>query len=317
MQRWKVLVHFTPVVIVYVYLMPLLLLNSRTKAHVWYLLNGHFRDTSAVVDPITITAIIQIAGYLILSLRLLAVHSGNIRQSFSTLKDVSLSWLRTLIIAFVLLLCMYTFFAVFSQYYGIYHKASYLNNLLVTIVIYVMGYRGIRQSEIFTASVSPDAAGDPQQEDRAAAQDEMAAPRRANAGAYDSVKYAKSSLSDNLAETILSRLTQLMEQEKPHLEMGLTLPMLSKMLAVSPNHLSQVINGKLNKSFFDFVNMYRVEETKKALVSPGSGRFSILGIALDAGFNSKSSFYSAFKKHTGMTPSQFKERLVSRDFSAH
>ena len=90
--------------------------------------------------------------------------------------------------------------------------------------------------------------------------------------------------------------------------MGLTLPMLSRMIDVSPHYLSQVINEKLNKSFFDYINEYRVQETKEALTSSKSERFSILGIAMDAGFNSKSAFYNAFKRHTGMTPSQFKER---------
>jgi len=100
-----------------------------------------------------------------------------------------------------------------------------------------------------------------------------------------------------------------MEQEHPYRETSLTLTMLSNMLDAFPHHLSQVINEKLGKSFFDFVNEYRVQETKKALASPESSRFSVLGIALDAGFNSKSAFYTAFKKHTGMTPTQFKDRL--------
>ena len=98
-----------------------------------------------------------------------------------------------------------------------------------------------------------------------------------------------------------------MDKEKPYRETGLTLPMLAHMIQVSPHHLSQVINEKLNKSFFDFVNEYRVDDAKKAMTGPDAGRFSILGIAMDAGFNSKSAFYTAFKKHTGITPSRFKE----------
>ena len=97
-----------------------------------------------------------------------------------------------------------------------------------------------------------------------------------------------------------------MEKEKPYLEMGLTLAVLAGKLFVSSNHLSQVINEKLNKSFFDFVNGYRVEEAKRLLVSPLSSRLSILGIGMEAGFSSKSAFYTSFKKLTGMTPSKFK-----------
>jgi len=80
--------------------------------------------------------------------------------------------------------------------------------------------------------------------------------------------------------------------------------------------LSQVINENIGKSFFDFVNEYRVRETKKALADSRSEQFSILGIAMDAGFNSKSAFYTAFKKYTGMTPSQFKEQINNADLSS-
>ncbi len=314
-RRGKVLIHFIPVLLVYLYLVPFFFLDMKTKARLWYLQNSHFRNDSTIIDPLTIVAIVQIGGYLILSLRLLAMHSRNIRQNFSSLENVSLSWLRTLIIVFIFLLSLYTFFAVFSQFYGMYEKASYLNNLVVAIVIYVMGYKGIGQAEIFTASASLDAVDETQKSDTASTPDEMTLRQQAHAGTEENAKYAKSSLSDQQADAILLKLTRLMEREKPHLEMGLTLPMLAKMLDVSPNHLSQVINGKLNKSFFDFVNSYRVEEAKRVLTAPESDRFSILGIAMDAGFNSKSSFYSAFKKHTGMTPSQFKEGPVSRERS--
>jgi AraC-like DNA-binding protein len=104
------------------------------------------------------------------------------------------------------------------------------------------------------------------------------------------------------------RLLRLMEAEKLYLEPELTLPELAAKLSVSPHHLSQVINRETNKSFFDFVNEYRVQEAKRLLGSPKHSHLSILGIALDAGFNSKSAFYTAFGKHIGMTPSEFKKQ---------
>jgi AraC-like DNA-binding protein len=65
----------------------------------------------------------------------------------------------------------------------------------------------------------------------------------------------------------------------------------------------------MNKSFFDFVNEYRVQEAKRLLCSPQSDHLSILGIALDAGFNSKSAFYTAFGKYAGITPSEYRKQL--------
>jgi len=96
-----------------------------------------------------------------------------------------------------------------------------------------------------------------------------------------------------------------METEKPYLEPKLTLSSLADELEISANHLSQVINQYEEKNFFDFVNSYRVEEYKERATDPAYQNFSILAIALDSGFNSKSSFNQVFKKFTGKTPSQY------------
>jgi AraC-like DNA-binding protein len=99
-----------------------------------------------------------------------------------------------------------------------------------------------------------------------------------------------------------------MNSVKPYLEPELTLMELAAKLSVTPHNLSQVFNCEIKKSFFDFVNEYRVGEAKKLLSSPQYSHYSILGIALDAGFNSKSAFYTAFGKHVGTTPSEFRKR---------
>ena len=311
--QWRIkkrllLFHFLPAILMYIYLIPFFLAKPETKGHLLFLANSPNRNSSPIVEPTTIVGIIQITGYLLLSFRLLKAHSEIVRENFSSIDNVSLSWLRTLLIFCFCLLCSYTFFEIFSQFYGVYKESEYVLYLMIAVIIYVMGYKGIRQpmifseSEIVSAPRDIAADGRPMIAERVSVEGEARPePER------EQDKYRKSALNGEQSEKIVERLTRLMEKEKPYLEMGLTLPMLSNMLDVSPNHLSQVINRKLNKSFFDFVNAYRVEEAKKALVSPGTNRFSILGIAMDVGFNSKSAFYTAFKKQTGMTPSQFKE----------
>ena len=350
-ERWKLSVHFIPTVIVYLYMLPFFLADPGFKIRVWLVENGRLRNYSSIVDPILVVAIMQIAGYLVLSLRLLKFHSRTVRQNFSSLENVSLSWLRTLIIVFFGLLCLFTFSAVVSPFYGVYKEAEYLLNFMIAVAIYGMGYKGITQPDIFgplltagfpgaSAPGRPDLSGtstaapaeerespfgDPSWKARSVPEDIAFLNRDTGAsGVHPSKpqsaeemerpdKYKKSALSAGQMDTILARLLSIMEKEKPYREMGLTLPALSRMLDVSPHHLSQVINGKLNKSFFDLVNEYRVQEAKHALVSAEAQRFSILGIAMDVGFNSKSAFYTAFKKHAGMTPSQFKERRASPD----
>ncbi len=121
-------------------------------------------------------------------------------------------------------------------------------------------------------------------------------------------KYQKSLLTDKRAAEIAQQLIDLMDSLKPYLKPELTLMELAAQLAVSPHNLSQVFNCEIQKSFFDFVNEYRVMEAKKLLSSLEHKHYSILAIALDAGFNSKSAFYAAFGKHAGMTPSEFRKR---------
>jgi AraC-like DNA-binding protein len=75
---------------------------------------------------------------------------------------------------------------------------------------------------------------------------------------------------------------------------------------VSTHHLSQIINERLNKNFFEFINHFRVKEAKRLLKDPGSQHLTLAAIGFEAGFNSVSSFNSIFKKATSFTPSQYR-----------
>ena len=100
-----------------------------------------------------------------------------------------------------------------------------------------------------------------------------------------------------------------MKSEKPYLEPDLNIYKLSEQIGTSRHYLSQVINEKAGKSFFDFINGFRVEEAQSKLTDPAMANKSILGIAFDSGFNSKATFNTTFKKHSGMTPSAYQKSL--------
>jgi len=97
--------------------------------------------------------------------------------------------------------------------------------------------------------------------------------------------------------------------EKVYLDEDVSLQSLATKLSISTRNLSQVINEQLNMNFCDLINVYRIEEAKRIFSGPKQNNYSIMEIAFQVGFNSKASFYRAFKKHTGMTPSQYKEKL--------
>lgn len=93
----------------------------------------------------------------------------------------------------------------------------------------------------------------------------------------------------------------------------LSLAMLSHQLKISPKLISTTLNNELHKNFHDFINDYRVEEVKKRLIDPQYNHLTILAIAMDAGFNSKSTFNRIFTKVTGMSPKGFKRTGRKQD----
>jgi AraC-like DNA-binding protein len=96
-----------------------------------------------------------------------------------------------------------------------------------------------------------------------------------------------------------------MENEKPYLDCDLTIYDLSEELDISRHYLTQIINEKINKNFYDFINEYRLNESIRLMTEEKSGKYTILQIAFDAGFKSKSSFNSIFKRLTQYTPTQY------------
>ena len=100
-----------------------------------------------------------------------------------------------------------------------------------------------------------------------------------------------------------------METETPFTDPSLSLRSLSEKTGIPIRYLSEILNQRLNQSFSDFVNQYRVEEVKRKLQDGEDAKYTVLSIAYEAGFNSKSAFNAAFKKHMRMTPSQYRDSL--------
>lgn len=215
--------------------------------------------------------------YLFLSFRRLFFHTKAIKNSFSSVERINLNWLKFFLSGFVLLWIVALYFDVIKI------SSQYINFmwLLVSVFLYVIGYLGLWQPDIFAG-----------REFREAKPAEK--------------KYEKSTLTEENAEKYLEKLRHYMETEKPFLDSDISLYGLAKKLSMPPHHLSQVINDKLEQNFFEFINGYRVAEAKISLNDPEHAHLTIAAIGLDSGFNSISAFNSAFRKHSGMSPSQFR-----------
>jgi len=105
----------------------------------------------------------------------------------------------------------------------------------------------------------------------------------------------------------LEKLTTYMETEKPYLNPSLSIRNLAEEIKMNSRDVSVLINQNLNQHFFDFVNEYRIKEAMGILKNPTKNQFTVLEILYEVGFNSKSSFNTAFKKHTGLTPTEYRK----------
>ena len=220
----------------------------------------------------------QMLSYLLAVLEILNNHGARIRESFSSLEHINLRWLRLVTMGQIVIWSVAFVVEMFKS------DPRRINVvwLLVSAFMYMVGYFGISQPEIFTARIeSGESTGTGE-------------------------KYGKSALSAAEAELILKRLEKMMKSEKPYVNAGLTLPLLSKQLSIPVHHLSQVINQHLGKNFFEFINGYRVDEAKRLLVDPKMRNLTLAAIGFEAGFNSVSSFNSIFKKVTSTTPSRYR-----------
>lgn len=111
----------------------------------------------------------------------------------------------------------------------------------------------------------------------------------------------------------LSKLQQFMITEKPFLNPSLTIQDISNTIQIPTRELSILINHQLDQHFYDFVNSYRIEQAMEILKDTSKSKLTILEILYEVGFNSKSSFNTAFKKHTGYTPTDYRKILQNKD----
>jgi AraC-like DNA-binding protein len=222
----------------------------------------------------------HIFAYVVAIRKILRRYDQRIKQTKSSIERINLRWLW-LCTAFFIGVFGLIFVLIVLQALGVPTLEFYgiAIPIAVSFIIYFMGYLGLRQPEIFSAS------------------EETGSGK----------KYARSTLSPERAAQQLEKLQAFMTDNKPYLESELTLTRLAEQLDVPPHHLSQMLNESLSQNFFDFVNSYRVEEAKQLLQVPDKSAYTVLALAEEAGFNSKTAFNTAFKRFTGETPTEYRK----------
>lgn len=294
--RTSDIAHFIPFAFYFLYLVVFFIVKDSTYKIKF--LDGIHNDGLPIdLFVSSILKIIQGLVYMYLSYRILNIHSQSYMDNFSTKHKTTLNWLRTIvlcmIIIYVIRLIGIILPLVFSQL-----KPGVLESIMELVnvaFIYIMAYCGMQQPDIFKHwdIIKPERSVEP--------------ARIKTDKPYG--KQDKPDANDSKSEAQLKKLLEYTAKEKPYLKHNLTIKELADSIGVHPKSLSKTINDQLQKNFYNFINEYRVEEVKQRLAAKEYEHLTILGIAYDSGFNSKSTFNTIFKKFTGITPSSYKSRL--------
>jgi len=239
---------------------------------------------------------VQYGSYLVRTQYILRGYGRRVRTVFSTLEKVKLTWLRNITWLALSIVVVYAVeYALVLRGIGTdnYFAAS---SVMLAVYVYVMGYLGLFKSEVLS---------------NPALRENLQGGGETQATVGDSspvAKYDKSGLDQDDLALYKSKLLSVMKEQSPQIESGLTLDQLAGLVGLSAHNLSEVINRGLGQNFFDFVNGYRVQKVQENLADPKKSHLTVLALAFDAGFASKSTFNAIFKKHTGLTPSVWRKQ---------
>ncbi len=230
----------------------------------------------------TISALMYAHFFVYLGLTYISLwkYRKIIKNKYSQIDQINLDWLSFSLNTFGLL----TFVSMIHNFIALAENRSVFMITLVILLIFIFYFvnrvilKALRQPEIF-----------------------------AGIAQNETTKYLGSKLTSAQIEEYKEQLLNLISNEKPFLNPQVSLADLSEKLSVSTKHLSQVINQSFNKSFFDFINSYRIQEAQQILKESRDDKLTVLEVMYEVGFNSKSSFNTAFKKETGQTPTEFRK----------
>jgi AraC-like DNA-binding protein len=207
--------------------------------------------------------------------------------SFNSYK-ISLDWLLVMIILFVLLILLIIISSWLYEYDKINTDIYIFRHILELLHVYALSIWGFHQKQLISdTQIDSDAESDIEE--------------------TSSGKYVKSGLKREDAKSYVENLIQYMDDSKVWKDSELSIAKLASQTSISKHQLSEVLNEYLGKNFYVFVNEYRVEYAKQLLMNKEYSNWSIIAIAYECGFNSKTAFNIFFKKHTQLTPSEYKK----------
>lgn len=298
---WQDGLHFLPFAVTYVLMFPFLFgYSAAEKAMID---QADYHSPYQWLFTISFIAfVIVCVAYSVATYHKINQYEQIIGEQFAYNEGISLQWLRLLLIGFGIIFSVmivgYVLQFLLEIELAVNIELIFLG--LFVLLIALIGFLGIRYQGIFTTEKPKVLYSSEKPEETEETEEPLKMP-----------EYRKSGLKPEEAKNLHQQLLTLMATEKPYLEPKLSLSQLADSLGVLPNHLSQIINQYEGKNFYDFVNTYRVDEFIALAKKDTDKNFNLLGLAFEAGFNSKSSFNQVFKKIKGQTPSQFVNESIN------
>ncbi|HNP17193.1 MAG TPA: AraC family transcriptional regulator [Fulvivirga sp.] len=243
--------------------------------------NPELLYSSDIILIVTIGISLCIGTYLYISYRKVMWFQQNLKNLKSSIMTGNLNWLRFLIISTAIIFTIALCEAIISQYEWLDNLTIILLYLFVLLFLNRINNKGLKQPEIFYGITNQDLVLTKEIEN----------------------KYSTSNLTDSEALLYIDKLSNHMSTKEPFLQFEISLEDLANQTDIPSRYLSQILNERFNKNFFDFVNGYRIERAKNLLLNE---KLRINEVMYDAGFSSKSTFNHVFKKEVGCTPSNYR-----------
>ena len=232
---------------------------------------------------------VQAGCYLFAVARRLHQYRAQLKQVFASTERQELGWIVGLLVAVIGVWLLASVSLLIDNLVKPLRLDPNLQSIVTLLLVWSLASWGLRQKPGFAELYQSD--------------DKEIVSLNVLPSVADS-KYQRSALDSVQASSIAEKLTKAMTADQLYLDASLSLPKLAKHIAVSPSYISQTLNEHIGMNFFDYVNHYRVAAAKIQLSSTDT---TVLDIAMNVGFNAKSSFYTAFKKETQLTPSQYRQ----------
>ena len=311
--------HLVPFLATVITGLPIYLMSGADKLALYQQLQrGEVPPLIAIATPLKFVSGVIYAPLTLIFLRR---HRERVKDSYSSVERVNLRWLLWLGAAAAAIWALAVGFELVETA-GIVRvgRGDDFIALGMAVLVYGIGYMGLRQPEVFryeTAEhrvpaelvVVERSASQSDGVDVAPEPAEPQSPTRLQMEESEpaAARYERSGLTDRDAARLGEALLTVMDRDCPWRDSDLTLADLADLLSTTPHKLSEVLNAQIGQTFYDFVNGYRVKEVQRRIAAGDAQRVTMLAIALDAGFASKSTFNVVFKKHTSRTPSDYRQ----------